>query len=84
VVLVVGLRLGCINHALLSAQAIRADGLQLAGWIGNRIDPALEHAEETLGILHRRLAPTPCLGVLPFAARRAETVAALQLDRLEV
>jgi dethiobiotin synthetase len=84
VVLVVGLRLGCINHSLLSAQAIRADGLPLAGWIGNRIDPGFEHAEETIEILRQRLSPTPCLGVLPFAATREQAVAALQLEKLDV
>jgi len=39
VILVVGMRLGCINHALLSARAIAADGLKLSGWIANRLDP---------------------------------------------
>jgi len=66
VILVVGLRLGCINHALLSARAIAADGCQLVGWIGNRIDPELACAEENIATLRERL-PAPCLGVLPFA-----------------
>jgi dethiobiotin synthetase len=84
VLLVVGLRLGCINHALLTAQAIRSDGVRLVGWIGNRVDPALEHAEETIAILRGRLAPTPCLGVLPYAATPADAVAALDLGLLGV
>ena len=62
--LVVGLRLGCLNHALLSARAIAADGGRLLGWIGNRIDPAMEAVEENLSTL-RELLPAPCLGVLP-------------------
>jgi dethiobiotin synthetase len=66
VVLVVGLRLGCINHALLSARAIAADGCRLIGWIGNRVDPDMAHADGNLATLRERL-PAPCLGVLPFA-----------------
>jgi len=66
VVLVVGLRLGCINHALLSARAIQADGCRLTGWIGNRIDPDMARIEDNLATL-RELLPAPCLGVLPFA-----------------
>src|SRR5690606_32083967 len=64
VILVVGLRLGCLNHALLSAQAIVADGCRLLGWVGNRIDPAMDAVEENLATL-RELVPAPCLGVLP-------------------
>ena len=64
VVLVVGLRLGCINHALLSAAAIRADGLELAGWVGNQIDPSLARVEDNLATLDRML-PAPRLGFVP-------------------
>jgi dethiobiotin synthetase len=64
VVLVVGLRLGCLNHALLSAEAILADGCRLAGWIGNCIDPAMSAIEENIATLHASL-PAPCLGILP-------------------
>ena len=66
VVLVVGLRLGCLNHALLSARAIVADGLPLAGWIASHVDPAMERVEDNLGMLRERL-PAPCWGVLPHA-----------------
>lgn len=66
VILVVGLRLGCLNHALLSARTIRADGCTLAGWIANRIDPAMERSEENLATLRARL-DAPLLGVLAFA-----------------
>jgi dethiobiotin synthetase len=65
VVLVVGLRLGCINHALLSARAIAADGCRLLGWIGNCIDPAMARADDNIQTLRERL-PAPCLGVLLF------------------
>ncbi|GAB2553578.1 dethiobiotin synthase [Rhodanobacter koreensis] len=76
VILVVGLRLGCLNHALLSARAIEADGCRLLGWIGNAIDPAMAATEENLTTL-RELLPAPCLGVLPHGV--APVVAAAQL-----
>ena len=58
VLLVVGVRLGCINHALLSALAIQARGLRLAGWVANRIDPGMAEAEASVEALDRRL-PAP-------------------------
>ncbi len=66
VVLVVGLRLGCLNHALLTAEAIRADGLVLAGWVANRIDPQMAAADENLDHLRARLG-APLLGVVPWS-----------------
>lgn len=66
-ILVVGLRLGCLNHAQLSARAIADDGCQLIGWIGNRIDPQMDCVEENIATL-RAYLPAPCLGVLPFAS----------------
>ncbi|WP_275098350.1 dethiobiotin synthase [Sedimenticola hydrogenitrophicus] len=67
VILVVGLRLGCINHALLSAEAIRASGLPLAGWIGNQVDPAMREREANIATLQQWL-DAPCLGVIPHLA----------------
>ncbi|HJV61599.1 MAG TPA: dethiobiotin synthase [Albitalea sp.] len=64
VILVVGLRLGCLNHALLTAQAIRQRGLPLAGWVANRIDPGMPEVDANLSWLAHRLA-TPCLGEIP-------------------
>ena len=55
VVLVVGLRLGCLNHAALTAEAIRARGLTLAGWVANRIDPAMQAQDDNIAWLQRRL-----------------------------
>ena len=80
VILVVGLKLGCLNHARLSERAIVGDGLHLAGWIGNAIDPALEYSSEYLTLLHEALQ-APCLGCLPHAAERsaASFAAALRL-----
>mgnify|MGYP003575318039 CR=1 FL=1 len=59
VVLVVGLRLGCLNHALLTAEAVQARGLRLAGWVANRIDPALAGADDNIAYLARRLGMAP-------------------------
>jgi dethiobiotin synthetase len=56
VLLVVGVRLGCINHALLSALAIRARGLRLAGWVANRVDPAMREADANIATLQAELA----------------------------
>jgi dethiobiotin synthetase len=64
VILVVGLRLGCINHALLSAEAIAARGLTLAGWVANTVDRDMARREENIAALGERLA-APLLGVLP-------------------
>jgi dethiobiotin synthetase len=55
VVLVVGLRLGCINHALLTAQAIAAKGLRLVAWVANTVDPAMTQPAHSIAVLHRRL-----------------------------
>ena len=88
VILAVGLRLGCINHARLSARAITGDGCRLLGWIGNAIDPDMARRADNLATL-RDLLPAPCLGVLehgvdPATAARAgmlnAAVAALQSD----
>ncbi|MCY7354613.1 MAG: dethiobiotin synthase [Lysobacter sp.] len=67
VLLVVGLRLGCINHARLTARAIEADGATLAGWIANDIDPDMEHRDAYFELLRSRIT-APCMGRLPFAA----------------
>ena len=80
VVLVVGVRLGCINHACLSARAIVADGFHLAGWIANRVDPHMSYADDNIATL-RQLLTTPCLGVLPHGDPAA-AAAALDLGLL--
>lgn len=79
VILVVGLRLGCINHALLTAEAIRARGLTLAGWVANGIDPAMPHAEDNVEALITRLS-APLLGVIPWLAVPSAETAADFLD----
>lgn len=65
VILVVGMRLGCLNHALLTAQAIRSAGLPLAGWVANCLDPEMRVLEENIATLERRLNG-PLLDVMPL------------------
>lgn len=65
VVLVVGLRLGCLNHALLTAEAIRARGLTLVGWVANRVDPDMEAVEDNIAYLRARLG-APLLADVPY------------------
>ena len=65
VILVVGMRLGCINHALLTAEAIRRDGLELAGWVANQPGERMVCHEENLDTL-RRLLPAPLMGEVPY------------------
>lgn len=83
VILVVGVRLGCINHALLSAEAIERDGLRLTGWVANIVDPATSRLDENLATLGERLA-APCLGRVPRlpVANAAEVACLLDLERL--
>ena len=80
VILVVGVRLGCINHALLTVEAIRNDGLQLAGWVANCIDadmPVLQENIHSLAVL----IPAPCLGVVPWLDNAATESVASMLDQ---
>lgn len=77
-VMVVGMRLGCINHALLTAEAIASRGLRLAGWVANRIDPGMLVFEDNLEALGRRLG-APCLGVIPWLPEPGFVAAATYL-----
>ena len=80
VILVVGLRLGCLSHALLTAEAIRARRLRLAGWVANRIDPQMAATDENIAALEARL-PAPLLGVVPWMHRPDARVVQLTLPR---
>ncbi len=64
VLLVVGLRLGCLNHALLSEQAILTSGANLVGWVGSQVDPAMARLDDNVATLDAGLS-VPCLGILP-------------------
>lgn len=63
IILVVGMRLGCINHALLTMAAIQSRGLCLTGWVANQIDPNFEMFEENLASLKKRIV-APCLSIV--------------------
>ncbi len=79
VILVVGLRLGCINHALLTAEAIAARGLRLAGWVANTVDPAMGHADGNVEAIAARLN-APLLGRVPRLDQPSAAAAAAHLD----
>ena len=79
VVLVVGMRLGCLNHAQISEEAILNSGARLIGWIATQVDPAMSLPAENLLTLDRRLA-TPCLGYLPNPAMPGEVPPSRPLD----
>ena len=80
VVLVVGIRLGCLSHARLSERAIRADRRPMLGWIGNVVDPQFADAQDYKALLQRDLS-SPCLGWVPFdtAASPEQRVRSLDL-----
>lgn len=83
VVLVVGLRLGCLNHALLTVDALQSRGLRLAGWIANRIDPDMARAKQNLQELRRRIK-APLFGDVRYARnpRAQHVVRMLDINRL--
>lgn len=79
VVMVVGIQEGCINHALLTAQAIANDGLPLIGWVANRINPGLAHYAEIINVLSRKI-PAPLIGELPYLPRAEQRDLAQYID----
>ncbi len=80
VILVVGLRLGCLNHALLSERAILSSGCQLAGWVANHHLPDFDMAAENIDTLKRQMR-TPLLGILPHAELKPDSDLSRYLDR---
>jgi dethiobiotin synthetase len=79
VILVVGLRLGCLNHALLTADAIAARGLQLVGWVANVVDLEMRYGMDNIDTLSTRL-PAPLLGCVPRLPAALPSAAASHLD----
>lgn len=79
VIMVVGLRLGCLSHALLTAEAITARGLKLVGWVANTVDAGMPFAEDNVAALTARL-PAPLLGCVPRLAAPLPAAAAAYLD----
>ncbi|HEV8644760.1 MAG TPA: dethiobiotin synthase [Burkholderiales bacterium] len=83
VLVVVGMRLGCLNHALLTAEAVQRRGLLFAGWVANRLDATTPVVERNVQTLCKRLN-APLLGIVPFAVRTTEAEASyLDLQVLE-
>lgn len=85
IILTVGIKLGCINHALLTVQAIKQANLTLAGWVANEIEPAGTYQAEYLATLERMI-PAPCLGIIPHLTEGdiASVGQYLQLNKLAV
>lgn len=83
VIMVVGIRLGCINHALLTFEAIARDGVPVAGWVANCVDATMPVLQENIDSLRTRL-PIPCLGVIPFLADQSPAVVATYFDETEL
>lgn len=83
VIIVVGIRLGCINHALLTFEAIVRDGVPIAGWVANCVDADMPVLQENIDSLRARL-PVPCLGVIPFLEDQSPAVVATYFDETEL
>ncbi|MGD8712002.1 MAG: dethiobiotin synthase [Thiohalophilus sp.] len=85
VVLVVGMRLGCLNHALLTIESIQQAGIKVAGWIANSIDPEFDVPQDNLQTLKSRL-DAPCLALIPHlpgevnAQQRAQLAASINIS----
>ena len=79
VLMVVGIQESCINHALLTAQAIANDGLPLIGWVANRINPGLAHYAEIIEVLSKKL-PAPLIGELPYLPRAEQRELSQYID----
>ncbi len=67
VILVVGIKLGCLSHAMLSVEAIQNDGLEIIGWVANRINPGTEHYADIIAMLEEKI-PAPKLGEIPYVS----------------
>ena len=84
VLLVVGMKLGCLNHALLTVREIERSGLKLLGWVANCIDPDMAYQQENIRYLQHRLT-APCLGILPYQSEPqiSTSVAAALIKQLQ-
>lgn len=82
VILVVGMRLGCLNHALLTAEAVEARGLRLAGWVANVLDEGMPVLQENIEALRVRM-DAPLLGVVPFMPEPDAELIRLKIELLE-
>ena len=83
VILVVGMRLGCLNHAVLTAECIRNDGLKIAGWIANQVDPDMSFLESNISSL-QTLLDAPFIGTIPRVNTPEDAGAYLDLSVLDL
>lgn len=81
VILVVGMRLGCLNHAMLTAEAILADGLTIAGWVANDVTGNMTRYDENLASL-KAMMPAPLLAEIPFKAQPSDAVLQHAIEQL--
>lgn len=79
VIMVVGLRLGCLNHAQLTLEAIQADGCTVTGWIASQVDPDMLEVDANIDTL-QNLLHAPCLGIVPHLKQPAPEAVAENLD----
>ncbi|MGR5176969.1 dethiobiotin synthase [Vibrio parahaemolyticus] len=83
VVLVVGIKLGCLSHAMLTAEVIKADGLELVGWVANRVNPGVEHYAEIIEMLENNI-DAPKVGEIPYVpgCKKRDLGKYINLERL--
>ena len=81
VILVVGMRLGCLNHAMLTAEAVLADGLTIAGWVANDVTGNMTRYDENLASL-KAMMPAPLLAEIPFKAQPSDAVLQRAIEQL--
>ncbi|MGD8111079.1 dethiobiotin synthase [Vibrio sp. TRT 21S02] len=83
VVLVVGIKLGCLSHAMLTVDAIKADGLNLVGWVANRVNPGTEHYADIIEMLEQKI-DAPKIGEIPYvpSVKRKELSKYIDLEPL--
>ena len=83
VILVVGMRLGCLNHAVLTAECIRNDGLKITGWVANQVDPKMPFLDDNIDSL-KALLDAPFIGTIPRLNTPADAGAYLDLSILDL
>ncbi|MCU7555255.1 dethiobiotin synthase [Alteromonas sp. ASW11-19] len=81
VIIVVGMRLGCLNHALLTAEAVQRDGLTITGWIANQVQPDMARYAQNLATLEQ-LMPAPLLAEVPYQGAPDEAAMAALIKQL--
>ncbi|MEH6444061.1 MAG: dethiobiotin synthase [Oceanospirillaceae bacterium] len=83
VILVVGIKLGCINHAILTVEAIARDGVKLAGWVANYVDPEMQMKQDSVATLKQAIN-APLIGEIPFIVNECKNKAASYLQIAEI